>query len=117
MSLQVTSDNLEITPSMRALAEQKVSKLINKIKDVPDDLLNVRVVLNKGGAQKTFETKIEVTFEGGKIVGKDFEYSLESSIIKAVDDALRQYKKEKDKLTSSNWKKRRNMKVYQYQEE
>ena len=47
MSLQITSDNIEITPSMTELAKKKAARLLAKLKDVPDELKNIRLVLNK----------------------------------------------------------------------
>lgn len=114
MPLQVTSDNLEITPSMKALAEQKVSKILEKLSDYPDDLVDMRVVMNTGSAEGTFEAKVSLKTNGRTIVGEDFEYNLESALIKAVDDALRQYTKEKDKGDKEAWQERRDMKIYKY---
>ena len=114
MPLQVTSDNLDITPSMKALAETKLSRLTQKLNHIPEDALSLRVVLNKGNAEGTFEAKISFRFSGKTIVGEDYEYSLESALIKAVDDALRQYQKEKSKRDSENWEKRREMKAFHY---
>lgn len=112
MPLQVTSDNLDITSSMKALAENKLSKITSKLSDLPEDLIDLRVVLNKGDAEGTFEAKVLLKTNGKTIVGEDHEYSLESALIKAVDDTLRQYKKEKSKKESNDWEKRREMKVF-----
>lgn len=117
MPLQVTSDNLEITPSMQNLAETKVSKIFKKLEDLPEDLVDIRVVLNKGEGEDTFVVKVQFDAGGKVVVGEDFEYNLESALIKAVDDALRQYEKDKDKKGSEEWKKRRGMKVYQYRKD
>ena len=110
MPLQVTSDNIEVTPSMKVLAESKVSKLLNKLKDTPDDLVDVRVVLNKGDGEGTFDAKVELSVNGKMIVGFDTDFTLESSLIKAVNDALRQYKKIKLKRIEEEWEGRRKLK-------
>ena len=117
MPLQVTSDNLEITPSMKALAEQKVSKILEKLVDYPEDMIDMRVVMNSGSAEGTFDAKVSFKSNGKTIVGEDFEYSLESALIKAVDDSLRQYQKEKEKKESEAWQEKRDMKIYQYNED
>ncbi|OGC47310.1 hypothetical protein A2886_01740 [candidate division WWE3 bacterium RIFCSPHIGHO2_01_FULL_42_13] len=111
MPLQVTSDNMEVTPSMKALAEDKLSKILNKLTDTPGDLINTRVVLNKGDGEGTFDTKIELSIAGKMIVGEDTDFTLESSLIKAVEDALRQYEKMKSKRTKEEWEGRRKMKM------
>ena len=110
MPLQVTSDNIEVTPSMKVLAESKVSKLLNKLKDTPDDLVDVRVVLNKGDGEGTSDAKVELSVNGKMIVGVDTDFTLESSLIKAVNDALRQYKKIKLKRIEEEWEGRRKLK-------
>jgi len=117
MPLQVTSDNLEVTPSMKALAESKVNKILSKLSDVPDDMLDTRVVLNKGDAEGTFVAKIKLSLGSKTIVGEDFEYTLESALIKAVDDTLRQVQKVRSKRESEEWKERREMKTYKYTDE
>ena len=50
MQVQVTSDNLELTPSMQELANSKITKLSSRFEDTPEDLVSIRVVLNKSGA-------------------------------------------------------------------
>ena len=117
MPLQVTSDNLEITPSMKALAEQKISKILAKLADYPEDLVDTRVVMNTGSAEGTFEAKGSLKTNGKTIVGEDFEYNLESALVKAVDDALRQYNKEKEKKEAKAWQERRDMKVFKDEED
>lgn len=111
MPLQVTSDNMEVTPSMKVLAEDKISKILNKLSDTPEDLIGVRVVLNKGDGEGTFDTKVELAIGGKMIVGEDTDFTLETSIIRAVDDTLRQYKKMKTKRTEEEWKGRRKIKM------
>ena len=110
MPLQVTSDNIEVTPSMKALAESKISKILNKLKDVSSDLVDIRVVLNKGDGEGTFDAKVELSVNGKMIVGFDTDFTLESSLIKAVNDALRQYKKIKLKRIEEEWEGRRKLK-------
>ncbi len=111
MPLQVTSDNMEVTPSMKVLAENKVSKLLSKLKDTPEDLIDIRVVLNRGDGEGTFDTKVELALGGKMIVGIDNDFTLESSLIKAVEDALRQFEKMKSKRTKEEWEGRRKMKM------
>jgi ribosomal subunit interface protein len=117
MPLQVTSDNLEVTPSMKALAESKIDKILSKLEDLPEDQVDTRIVLNKGEAEGTFVVKIQLDIGTKTIVGEDFEYSLESALIKAVDDTLRQFQKERSKKNSEEWKKRRDMKIFKDEED
>lgn len=117
MPLQVTSDNLEVTPSMKVLAKSKISRILSKLEDLPHDLVDTRIVLNKGEAKGTFVAKIQLDIGGKTIVGEDFEYNLESALIKAVDDTLRQLQKERSKRESEEWKGRREMKTFKNTED
>lgn len=117
MNIQITSDNIKVSDSMKVLAEKKLERIVNKLTEIPEDLVEIRVVLNKGDADGTFVSKVALTLAGKTIVGEDSEYNLESSLIKAIDDTLRQYTKEKDKTDSEEWKARRELKTFQYDEE
>ncbi len=114
MNIQITSDNIKVSDSMKTLAVEKLEKITNKLTDIPEDLIEIRVVLNKGDAEGTFVSKVELTLAGKTIFGSDSEYTLESSLIKAIEDTLRQYEKEKDKSDSSAWQARRDQKAFHF---
>lgn len=112
MNIQITSDNIEITPSMKFLAHKKIDKILSKLgKGTPEDLVDLRVVLNKGNEEKTFESKLVLHIGGFQIVGTGKDYTLETSLVEAVEDSLRRYKK-KTRQETKGWKKRREMKIY-----
>ena len=112
MNIQVTSDNMEVTPSMKVLTDKKISKIISKLGEgTPEDLVDLRIVLNKGDEEGTFTSKLVLQIGGFKIVGTGRDYTLESSLVEAVDDTLRRYKKKTGK-ESGDWKKKREMKAY-----
>jgi ribosome-associated translation inhibitor RaiA len=102
---------------MKVLANDKMSRLLRRMKDLPEDLKDIRVVLNKGQAEDTFDAKIIISVGGINIFAEESDYSLESALIGAADDAERQFEKEKGKMESTDWEKRRRMKVYQFEEE
>ena len=112
MQLQITSDNLELTESMQILAENKISKLSKYFEDSPNDHISIRIVLNKSGADDMFKTKIDMDVGKTDIYGDCADYSLESSLIGAVDDVLRQYKKMVDKRNEKDWNETREMKRF-----
>jgi len=102
-----------MTDSMKSLVDQKLPKLLKRIKtNTPEDLVDIRVVLNRGDAEGTFEVKIDLAMGGMRVVGKDHEYTLESAIVKAMDDTIRQFEKEKSKKDGTDWEKRRELKAY-----
>uniref|UniRef100_A0A7C4XHW4 Ribosome-associated translation inhibitor RaiA n=1 Tax=candidate division WWE3 bacterium TaxID=2053526 RepID=A0A7C4XHW4_UNCKA len=112
INLQITSDNIEVTQSMKALAESKLEKVVQRLKDVPEDLISIRVVLNKGEAEETFESKVEITVGGKVYFANNSAFSMESALVDAIEDILRQYNKVKSKNESENWQKGRELKVY-----
>ncbi|MBI2414860.1 HPF/RaiA family ribosome-associated protein [candidate division WWE3 bacterium] len=116
INLQITSDNIEVTPSMKVLAEDKITKITSRLKEVPEDLISVRVVLNKGEADDTFDAKIEVTIKNKKYFANNTAFNLETAIISAVTDVQRQYNKDRSKNESSSWQKSREMKVFKDEE-
>ncbi|OGC56265.1 hypothetical protein A3H26_03670 [candidate division WWE3 bacterium RIFCSPLOWO2_12_FULL_36_10] len=109
MSLQITSDNIEITPSMTELAKKKAARLLAKLKDVPDELKNIRLVLNKA-PNDFFDVKAEVLVGGTKFFGESSDFTLETALIVALEDVQRQYIKEKSKR--ENWDKQRDLKRF-----
>lgn len=117
MNIQITSDNIEITPSMKVLAEEKTEKIIARLKDHPEDLISLRVVLNKGEAADTFDAKVETNIAGTSYFASSTAFNLESALIDSVADVLRQFDRDKSKTESTDWQERRNMKVYISDEE
>ena len=110
MVIQVTSDNIEVSSSMQDLAKQKVEKLSKYFDNVPEELQRVRVVLNKGSADETFEANVELSIGGMIFVGRAQAFSLEAAIIEATGDVERQYVKDKSKRDDKDWDAAREMK-------
>lgn len=115
--LQVTSSNIEISESMKTLAKDKLQKIEKFFDgDMNDDSHSYRVVLNKGSAEDTFEAKVELSWMSHVWVGDATDYTLESALVKAVEDVERQYKKDKAKKEHQGWEEKREMKRYEYEE-
>lgn len=117
MPLQISSDNMEITESMRFLVDQKLKNLVSHIEEQERQQLNARVVLNKAQDPEKFLVKIEARVAGKHYFGDDTDYTLESALIKAVDEVNKQYLKDKERLKQRDWKKNRDLKRYQEEEE
>lgn len=116
MNLQVTSDNIEISPSMKELAKSKVSKFERYFSDVPSDLSQIRVVLNSS-TEGNFEVSVELSLGKMEFYGKSADHTLETALIAAVDDVERQYVKEKEKREEKDWDEAREMKRYPIDEQ
>ncbi len=116
MQYQISSDNIELTKSMHTLAEEKVGKLEKFFTELPSDKATARIVLNKASQDDTFKTKIELIVKGKSYFAQEKEFTLESAIIRAVEEIERQLEKDKDQF-ERNWDKLREMKSSQGLEE
>jgi ribosomal subunit interface protein len=110
MNLQVSSDNMEVTESMKELARQKMEKLERRWQDIPDDTKTVRVVLNKA-PEDSFLAKIEVILNGEHFYTEESGFELETAIVEAVEELDRMYLKQKEKKQESDWQEIRDEKT------
>ena len=97
MAIQLTSDNIDISPSMHELVKEKLKKMQNRLVDIPEDLQNIRVVLNKGSGETKFLAKIELHLKGKNLFAEEESYSIESALVSTVEKMDRQITKAKDK--------------------
>lgn len=96
MNYQITSDNISLSPSMKSLALDKLQKLDRILKDIPEDSRSARVVLNKGaGDEDTFEVKIHLNAKGKEYFSNDTDYTLETAIVRTIEELARMIEKEK----------------------
>lgn len=109
MNYQITSDNIEISNSMKVLATDKLSRLDNKLKDVPEGSKSCRVVLNTA-PDNTYEVKIEAIIDGEKFFSEEVGYTLESALILAIEELEKQL--EKSKYGGADWEERREQKRF-----
>ena len=115
MIYQITSDNLEITESMKTIAVSKVSKLEKYFPKGTEEDLVARVVLNRGSVEDTFLAKIAIELDGKMRYGENVDYSLEGALIGAQEALEKQLRKMKTKF-ESNWKKQRELKQINFVE-
>lgn len=94
MKYQITSDNIELTPSMEALTKQKFERLENKIKDFSDDTKRARVVLDKAPDGR-FSVKAQVKVASQEYFSNETDFSLEGALIKTVEEIFQMMEKEK----------------------
>lgn len=109
MQYQITSDNIEISESMKVLAEEKLSKIVERLNEKERDEALARVVLNKSSAEDEFKVKIELSYGGKKYFASERDFLIESAIIKAVSEIERMRKKD-DIGYVEDWKKQREIK-------
>ena len=66
--------------------------------------------MDKGVGKGTFESQIEISWAGQKVVGNETAYTLENSLIKAVEEVRRQIAKLKAPDNKA-WEERRKQKA------
>jgi ribosomal subunit interface protein len=109
MNYQITSDNIEISESMRELARIKLSKLENRFKGVPEGSKSTRVVMNKEPVDR-FGVKVELDIDGTVFFIDQKSFTVENALIIAVEDLERQI--EKSKYGSTDWEEKRESKRF-----
>lgn len=109
MEYQMTSDNLEVTESMKELALEKLGKIEERLTDKEKKEALVRVVMNKSSAEDEFRVKIELSLSGKKYFATERDFLLESAIIKTVNEIERMRRKD-DVSYMEDWKKQREIK-------
>ena len=88
---------MDVSPSMHELVKEKLKRMQSRLVDVPEDLQNIRVVLNKGSEEIKFLAKIELHLKGKNLFAEEESYSIESALVSAVEKMERQITKEKEK--------------------
>ena len=109
MEYQITSDNIEVTDSMKALAQEKLEKIEERLTEKENKEALARVVMNKSSAEDGFRVKIELSFGGKKYFASERDFLLESAIIKTVNEVERMRRKD-DVSYMEDWKKQREIK-------
>ena len=109
MKYQMTSDNIEVTDSMKALAKEKLEKIEERLTEKEKKEALARVVMNKSSAEDEFRVKIELSFGGKKYFASERDFLLESAIIKTVNEVERMRRKD-DVSYMEDWKKQREIK-------
>lgn len=96
MKYQITSDNIELTPSMEALTKEKFERLENKTRDYDEETKHARVVLNTAPDGR-FAVKVEMKVGGKEYFSDETDFSLEGALIKTVEEIFQMMEKEKTK--------------------
>jgi ribosomal subunit interface protein len=112
MKIDYVSTNMELTPSMKTLAEDKLKTLERHLNEKAKENSSVRIVLDKAAEVDMFKCKMELNVPSkrtGVYYAEEKAAQLESAIIQTVSEIVRQFKKDMEKKNSS-WKKLRNLK-------
>jgi ribosome-associated translation inhibitor RaiA len=102
MQYQITSDNIDLSPSMTALAKEKFERVERRVVGyVPEDARFARIVLNSA-PNEMFTVKANVNFGGKEYFSDETDYSLESAMVKTVEELIQMMEKEKEIKLSKN---------------
>lgn len=97
---------------MKALAEQKLAGLLGHIEERSRQEASIRVVMNKAQEPDKLLAKIEAKIEGKMYFGDEADYTLESALIRAVDEIDKQYLKDKSKAKDRDFEQNRELKRF-----
>jgi len=100
---------MDLTESMKALAEEKVSRLERFFAKLPPDEATARIVLNKGAQNETFKVKIDLIAKGKSYFAQEKEFALETAVIRSVEEIERRLEKDRDE-NDRHWEELREMK-------
>lgn len=96
---------MSITPSMKNLVENKITKLERHWTDKDPETIMLRVVLNTAPDEK-FLVKLDLNLDGELLYTEELGFELETAVVDAINELDRQYKKLKDRNTDK-WEKQR----------
>ncbi len=109
MNYQITSDNIQISESMKVLAKEKLAKFEGRLADIPEESKSVRVVLNTS-PNECFAVKVELTVNGQTFFTDETEHTLETALVNAVLELERQITK--SKYFEKDWEEQRESKRF-----
>ena len=109
MQYQITSDNIEISDSMKTLAMEKFEKVESRLTEKEKEEALVRMVLNTSGADDEFRVKVNLSYGGKEYFGTDTDFKLESALIHAIEEVERMRKKD-DISYQEDWNEQREFK-------
>ena len=95
MQYQISSDNIDMSPSMEALTKEKFSRIESRLADMPEGSCSARIVLNTA-PEGMFEVKIKLNASGKEYFSDETDYTLESALVRAVEEILIMMERDKD---------------------
>src|SRR3989344_4208020 len=109
MTYQITSDNIDLSESMKELAKEKLSKIESRFPNLTEDEKLFRVVMNSA-PNEMFSIKVEAELGGKSYFSDETSYTLENALVATVEEIERMIKKESDH--SAKWNEKRENKRF-----
>lgn len=98
---QITSTNFNLTSANKELISEKLAKIEKHLKDVGEDLKEIRVVVGKG-SRFGFRVKIEVFIPSHSFVARSGGFSFEGTVDDVIEEVVTQINKHKGKAYRRN---------------
>ncbi len=109
MKYQITSDNIDLSNSMKVLATEKFEKIEHRLTAKEKETALARIVLNKSGAEGEFEVKGELSYNGKTYFATETNLHLETALIGVVNELERMRRKD-DISYYDDWNEQREKK-------
>lgn len=93
MQYQITSDNIDLSPSMENLTKEKFERIESRIKHLPEGSCFARVVLNSV-PDNQFEVKVDLDLSGKKYFSDETTFILENALVVVVEELLQMLEKD-----------------------
>ena len=93
MQYQITSDNIDLSPSMEALTKEKFERIEGRVKHLPEGSCFARVVLNSV-PEDQFEVKVNLDLSGKEYFSDEIAYTLENALVEVVEELLQMIEKD-----------------------
>jgi ribosome-associated translation inhibitor RaiA len=93
MQYQITSDNIDLSPSMEELTKEKFERIESRIKHLPEGSCFARVVLNTVPDDQ-FEVKVNLDLSGKEYFSDEISFTLENALVVVVEELLQMIEKD-----------------------
>jgi len=93
MQYQITSDNIDLSPSMEVLTKEKFERIEGRVKHFPEDSCFARVVINSVQDDQ-FEVKANLDLSGKEYFSDEIAFTLENALVVVVEELLQMIEKD-----------------------
>lgn len=101
--MNITAKDFELSPSMTALAQEKVKKIERLLTHIEPDLYDITVTYQKAQPESEgFVVDVRVQLPSKTFYAKGKNYQADSAVIDAVEKVSRQIKSHLDKVRGTD---------------
>ena len=115
MQYQITSDNIDLSPSMEVLTKDKFERIEVRTSNLPEGSCFARVVLNTVPDEQ-FEVKVNLILSGKEYFSDQTAYTLENALVVVVEELLDMIEKDSIVQRRKELKKEENLEEFLVEE-